>query len=329
MTRLSHLLRRGKSATVELSQTLCGHTFSLEHHHFLSSVTRARGWACHVWVPAPVMELLRLPLANNTFMPVRLDGSSGSVWVYHSAQFLAPLCALREQWATHQRHLRDAERDREVKPLAPQMEPDKLPLNTNGERFDSATEDAILHRVSTRDKGSRYWATAAEAVWLYRAPFTDAYVSDPENGVVSKANALCRPLTFYNVEGTIDPARFSSLTCRRYDPVNYCGRFYRPAVAVRMKAHALQYDCLQEPQWITTHRADRLGLSPLPHITPLTFSTASISLINLAVTSRQSASASGVSPTVASDSVGKPKDSLNAVERQIDEPLLIPLSACE
>ncbi|TPP51229.1 hypothetical protein CGC21_25305 [Leishmania donovani] len=261
---------------------------------------------------------LSLRLADSPFTPARLVSSNGSVCVYHSSQFVEPLDVLRERWKAHVRGLENAEKDRNAALLASQAAPDALPLSTNGERFDSATEECMLRIMSSRANASRYWATEAEAKWLYRAPFTDAHLSDPGNRVVSHANELCRPMALYNVAGTADPSRFTPLTCRRYDPVNYAGRFYRPAVAVRMKAFALQYNCLHERQWITQRRAMGLGLSILPHIPLLAFSLdMPLFLINIGATHRRSAPAPRVSPAIAADCIVTSEDVLEAPERHV------------
>ncbi|KAG5482459.1 hypothetical protein CUR178_05598 [Leishmania enriettii] len=305
-----------------LSRTLCGHAFSAEHHHHLCAIARARGWAGRVWVPVPVMELLSLPLSRKTFMPVRLTSSNGSVWVYHSSQFIAPLDAMQERWNARLRCLEAEEKNRDATLMASRVAPDSLPLSTNGERFDSATEDCMLRSVGSRDSASRYWATEAEAAWLYRTPFTDTYVSNPGNCVVSHANELCRPLALYNVEGTVDPSRFTKLTCRRYDPVNYNGHFYRPAVAMRMKMFALQYDCLDESQWITPRRAARLGLSLIPHVKPLLFSLERpLFLISIGATQRTSAPASVALPALAAGSAVT-RDDIDICESQREKSLL-------
>ncbi|AIN96886.1 hypothetical protein LPMP_160100 [Leishmania panamensis] len=320
-----HLQQRGGTATTELSRTLCGHTFSAEDHRLLCAVARARGWTGRVWVPVSVMEILSFSLAPNTCVPVRLVSSNRSVWVYHSSQFIVPLSVLRERWRAHVHHLESAEKDREATLLASQVTLDALPLSTNGERFDSATEECMLRRAGGCVKARRYWATAAEAKWLYRTPFTDAYLADPENCVVSHANELCRPLALYNVEGTVDPNRFTAFTCRRYDPVNHRGHFYRPAVAVYMKAFALQYDCLHEPQWITLSRAAKLGLSLLPHIAPLSFFRGTpVLLISIGATQRRSTPTSGVPPAIAADAAVASKDVLSDSECCREESLLVP-----
>ncbi|CAC9474068.1 conserved hypothetical protein [Leishmania infantum JPCM5] len=319
------LQQGGRTAAAKASQTLCGHTFSAEHHRFLCAIAQTRGWADRVWVPVPVVERLSLRLADSPFTPARLVSSNGSVCVYHSSQFVEPLDVLRERWKAHVRGLENAEKDRNAALLASQAAPDALPLSTNGERFDSATEECMLRIMSSRANASRYWATEAEAKWLYRAPFTDAHLSDPGNRVVSHANELCRPMALYNVAGTADPSRFTPLTCRRYDPVNYAGRFYRPAVAVRMKAFALQYNCLHERQWITQRRAMGLGLSILPHIPLLAFSLdMPLFLINIGATHRRSAPAPRVSPAIAADCIVTSEDVLEAPERQCERRLLLP-----
>ncbi|KAK7198290.1 hypothetical protein NESM_000786500 [Novymonas esmeraldas] len=241
------------------SRTLSGHTFSVDHHHFLCAVARARNWTSRVWVPAPLASLLCLPLVENTYLPLRLEGGCGSSLVYHASQFVLPLRVMWERWDAHVRGVDAAEQRRVASLLASRVPPDTLPLSTNGERFDSVTEEMMLRWGSTAGAASSYWATAAEASWVYGARFSTAFLADPANGVVCRANSICRPVTYYNVRGTVDPSRFTPQTCRRYDPVNYHGAFYRPAVAVRMKMMALRHDYLGEPQWITPHRAALLG----------------------------------------------------------------------
>lgn len=276
-----------------------------------------------MWVPVPVVVLLSLPLADSPFAPVRLDSSDTSVCVYHSSQFMEPLDVLRERWKAHVRCLENAEKDRNAALLASRAASEALPLSTNGERFDSATEECMLRIMSSRVNASRYWATEAEAKWLYCAPFTDAFLSNPGNRVISYANELYRPMALYNVEGTVDASRFNSLTCCRYDPVNYTGHFYKPAVAVRMKAFALRYNCLHERQWITHRRARHLGLSRLPHVPLLTFDIP-LSLVNIDATYRTSAPGLMTPPAIAADCVFPSEDVLEAPEPQCERRLLLP-----
>ncbi|GET87363.1 hypothetical protein, conserved [Leishmania tarentolae] len=321
-------LQSGSTSAAKISQTLCGHTFSAEHHHFLCAIARRRGYTGNIWVPVPVVQSLSLPVADRDFIPARLESSNGAVSVYHSSQFTESLEALRQRWKAHVRCIESAERDRKATLLASQVACDALPLSTNGERFDSATEECMLRIMGSRVTASRYWATEAEAKWLYRAPFTDAYLLNAGNRVVSRANELCRPMAFYNVEGTIDPGRFNSFTCRRYDPVNYTGVFYKPAVAVRMKAFALRYNCLHTRIWITPRRAGMLGLSIPPDIPPLTFSLMKqLSLINVSVIYRTGAPVLQVPPKVDADAVVTSEDAMEASECQHEKGLLIlPLS---
>ncbi|KAG5481933.1 hypothetical protein LSCM1_05643 [Leishmania martiniquensis] len=314
----------GESVPGRLSQTLSGHIFSEEHHHLLSRIAWTKGWTGRVWVPVPVMELLRLPLVLGTAAPVRVTSSNGSVWVYHSSQFTVPLDAMRELWNARVRRIQAEEKDREAALLASRVAPDELPLSTNGERFDRATEECMLRRVRSHGTSSRYWATEAEAAWLYRTPFTAAYLSTPENGVVSQANELCRPVVLYNVEGTVDPSRFTELTCRRYDPVNYKGYFYKPVVALHMKALALHYNCLHEPQWITPHRAMKLGLSLIPHRKPLFLSMEVPSaLVNIATTQRTRAPVPRVPPATDAGGSVRLEDDFDTSEGQYEKSLLI------
>ncbi|KPI89342.1 hypothetical protein ABL78_1571 [Leptomonas seymouri] len=270
------------------SRSLSGQPFAVEHHILLRTVAAARCWKGNVWVPVKVSARLNLPLRPETVPPVRLGGSNGSSFVYHAQQFSVPLSALQEAWDSFIKretllataHNGDSELNSEPAPA-------EFPLSTNGERFDRVTEELMLQCCGRLRSASPYWATAAEASYIYRAPFREEYLTDAANAVYTCAFPLCRPVAFYNVEGTVDPGRFTATTCCRYDPVNYEGKLYKPGVAVVMKAWALRHHCLHERQWITTYRAQLLGLSAPPLLTPVSFCfTKPVDLVNIAVLRR-------------------------------------------
>lgn len=273
------------------SRSLSGQPFIQEHHIFLSIAARAHQWSGNVWVPAKVAARLQLPLKPDTTPPLRLEGSNGHSLVYHTDQFTEPLETLQKAWndfAAKRDSFPAGTPSSDTAASADASAP-AFPLSTNGERFDRDTEERIL-RCIKKHKGSfksPYWSTAAEAESIFHSPFRDAYLADTSRAVVASDFVLCRPVTLYNVDGTSDPSRFTSTTCRRYDPVNYKGRFYRPSAAVRMKAFAVRHNCLHERQWITARRALLLGFS-IPHsVSPISFFFSyPVDLINVAVLRR-------------------------------------------
>lgn len=305
--------------TAAVSRSLSGQPFSFEHHLFLRTVAATRQWRGDVWVSAKVAAQLHLPLQPDTAAPLQLNASNGAGSFYHADQFAAPLPELQKAWDDYAQTQESsitcefgAEADSSLsKDVANDV---AVPLSTNGERFDRKTESLLLEcnreRSLAKAPGelSRYWATAAEAAYIFKSPFPDLHLANPQCGVLTDCYPLCRPVKLYNVADTVHPARFTSSTCRRYDPVNYEGRFYRPCVAVSMKAFAIQHNCVHERQWITTNRAKALGLSVPRGVQPLSFFfDAPLYLINVGVLRRSAlirgrVVSSSVSPPAADES---------------------------
>lgn len=314
---------RTTAPAAQRSCTLSGHVFSDEQHHLLRAVARTRGWPGAIWVPARVVKLLQLPLRDTRFAPVRVDTDLDHALMYHSAQFVLPLAAMQARWHDHLRRSEEAEQTRLSGLLSAQTSVGALPLNTSGERFEEATEERILRHARHVSPGaSRYWTTAAEAAYLYAAPFSATYLADPANAVVTDANPLYRPLRLYNAAGTGKSHRFSPETCRRYDAINAYGKLYLPATAVRMKAFAIRHGCLHEPRWITPRRARALGSAMPPHVHPPIFHTLNeLALINVALTwtTASHADAAPQAPPAAEEA------ECGAVsEEQLEEALLVP-----
>ncbi|KPA77767.1 hypothetical protein ABB37_06603 [Leptomonas pyrrhocoris] len=301
------------------SRSLSGQPFSIDNDILLRTVTAARQWCGSVWVPAKLAARLNLPLRPDTAPPVLLSSSNGSGFFYHAEQFAAPLSALQEAWDNFSKGEGALADPHHTESPSNSVAPSAVsPLSTNGERFDRETETRMLRCANGLRNASTYWATAAEATYLYNRPFHEAYLADTTHAVYANASPLCRPVAFYNVEGTIDPAHFTKETCCRYDPVNYEGRFYKPCVAVTMKAFALRHHCLHERQWITTRRASALGLSAPRVFTPVSFFNMSVHLINVAVLKRSALiRGRAVSSSVSPAGVGTEAESESELERTL------------
>lgn len=269
---------------MSVPRTITGVAFSPQNGLMLQAIQRARGYAGGEWVAAPLMSLLGLVPHAETENPVRLSVAGKTCTYYHVAQLARPLDEVRRRWEQHARLFQEEEDD-EVVPALPREAPCESPeaLTTNGESFLPEVASRMAAIAKQVPGLSRYWATPDEASFIYQNPFTQleprlsAAVPLPYAGVVA---------TYYNVALTRQPHRFTEATCRRYDPVNYHGLYYRPFAATAMKREAVAQGCLDQPRWVTVGRARRARSKLKPHVVPIELKGArnTLRLVNINLT---------------------------------------------
>lgn len=267
------------------SKTIAGYSFSVANHVILRAVSAARGYRGNVWVPEATRRLLQLPLCEYSDSPVQLSSSNGYCSFHHLSQVDLPSDEVHRRWNEYAR--RKLEEEEEPKNSARNCTVNHddgvaTPLSLNGEPFTVEVANVML-QCGCR---CRYWATPEEASYLFLTPFRPSYLADSGHAVAVPHPFADRPLLYYNVEGTCDVTRFTSETCRRYDPYNYEGFFYRPIAALAMKRFAIYHRCLDQPRWVTPTRAERCGSPLLPHVSPLQLSlvNSTLQLINISLT---------------------------------------------
>ncbi|RHW72461.1 hypothetical protein DPX39_050045600 [Trypanosoma brucei equiperdum] len=261
-------------------ETLCvtGRTFSPQVAATLWTHGMARQHSSNVWVPAEIIDRLGLKLSGtNPPAPVGVDAANGRRFFYNASQ----LECSQEELVAMTKSLLEARRG-----IAEAINGDTHPLNTNGEPFPLEFAQQARLRTKTYEAAvqSRFWATEYEAAYIFRSPFKPSFLT-PENAVTVRGGAVYPRLCYYNVCGTRDPSIFSHETCRRYRPVNYYGQPYPAATSVQMKALSIQYGCMNDTLWVSTRRAERVGVKLRSGVKPLLFCVEDMtSLVNVAMT---------------------------------------------
>lgn len=119
---------------------------------------------------------------------------------------------------------------------------------------------------------------------MFDSPFEASFLTE-ENAVALCLDGAGARARYYNVCGTRRPDAFNAHTCRRYRPVNFCGRPYSPSIAMHMKASAIRHGCMTSRMWLTTRRVARSGVGVRFDAKPLTFLLEDVfHLVNVAMT---------------------------------------------
>ncbi|ESS63345.1 hypothetical protein TCDM_08889 [Trypanosoma cruzi Dm28c] len=268
---------------VAMGSTVCitGATFSPENEAILWTHAMARGYAASVWVPQSLVERLQLTeRGHTTAAPVGVNAANGRRFFYNVSQLE---CTEEEIRGRVSKMSVPATR----RPAACESDFDAShPLNTNGEPLPPAFVEEVHARFGRHHSAghSRYWATVDEAELIFDSPFDPLFLNR-KNAVTLRASNGSPCVTYYNVCGTRRPEVFNSDNCRRYQPVNFCGRRYSPGIATQMKASAISYGCMDSFIWLTTRRARKNGIGVRRGVTPLAVCAEGIfHLVNIAMT---------------------------------------------
>lgn len=260
--------------------TVFGCTFSPENAFILSTLQRSRGYRNNIWVSSFLAHRLRLTRVseyNFLHFPVTLTASNKECSFENIEAFKESKDEIEKRaqktypkvfLAFNDPNKVDKEnlKEDEIKKTKDSLNCYK-PLDTNGERFDSETENRIALRFHEVLKKSPFWVTEFESKFVYQLEISDdAKRNAPQFQVRRFGGHL---LTYYHVSATSKMSIFTSETCRRYAPYNFWGFPYRPVIALAMKRYAVENQCCSWERWTSLQRAQLYDVDVLPHVIPL------------------------------------------------------------
>eukprot|EP00796_Vickermania_ingenoplastis_P007091 gene7091-5025_t len=242
----------------------------------------------NIWIAVDLARRLRLQTCHSksfTSFPVTLSAMNKSCAFINAEEFNEGQDEIAARYKAYICRSAEESGNSSGSSLAPDA---VRPLDTNGEPFDEATEEYILQHYQHLVLQSPYWATTAEASYVFQSPFTDGSLTTVPSVEVVRFSGV--PIKYYHVSGTRHPDCYNAASCRRYDPYNFFGVFYRPATAIAMKRYAVQNRCCHSPRWVSLQRSQQYNAQLLRHIKPLSLvlNEEVIQLVNTALTTNPS-----------------------------------------
>lgn len=278
-------------------RTIFGCTFSPQNALLLSTLKRCRGYKSNIWISSAVANRIRLkryPKYNSSHFPVTLSATNKEHNFENIEEFeeeedeilrrvrkVFPLIfSLFNSPKTAHKEALPVVKNSDVELSKGKY----IPLDTNGEAFDTETVNHIALKYPYLQSERPYWVTEFEAKFVFQVDLKEkSKRSGPQFQVRRFGGHL---LTYYHVSGTIHPELFNMETCVRYDPYNFFGIFYRPVTALAMKRYAIQHRCCSWKRWVCIHRVHLYNVNLLPRITPLSLvhSDEVVQLVNVGLT---------------------------------------------
>ncbi|KAG8346066.1 hypothetical protein TRVL_03104 [Trypanosoma vivax] len=270
---------RASMTSTEVPLCITGRAFPPHATAILWSSAVSLRHSSHLWVPLAIVERLKLEQRDDN------KAHPTGVQVGNQVRLFVNLSQLKCSHDELREKVTELLATKAITTEAPPEHGSRAPLNTSGEHFPQQFSHDVLASIPSGGDPtlSRYWATTHEAAHIFSNPFRPAFLAEARP-VILHACSLHPRLAYYNVCGTEKPDAFNSEICRRYRPVNMCGWYYDPVIAVQLKASAIRYGCINSPVWLSMGQAARISARMRVGAVPVVLGDEKLtSLVNLAM----------------------------------------------